>query len=302
MNSMRSRFCVVLAFAVGSVLVLARANSAAACTYAVISYHEEEPGYFGCNIGGPGLPVTRIVRTRYYCDTGAFAYAATAELVCHNPNIPESVAATFAAFPAGIVYWDPFGAGDQYECDNPTCNASTPENRCDGNESVPAGLIDPGCNNDENKCSESDKDPFPVRFSSGRVESKPITMFAVETPGDIFFGYRLQYNSANTRIGTSARNWSYTPGVMTLEPAPTIHNFDEDNHFVGRGWLDNFQDRLVFPATGTNLPPSSWVSDHATVTFGAGSSFSGRYEFIDRGAAVPAGQGRYVIRTRDVRV
>ena len=98
MNSIRLPMQLTRAFGAILFYVTANVKSVAACDYAVISYQDEVPGYFGCNIGGPGLPVTRIIGTRYDCDTGAFLYSVTQDLVCHNPNNPASVAAMFAAY------------------------------------------------------------------------------------------------------------------------------------------------------------------------------------------------------------
>jgi hypothetical protein len=82
-----------------------------------------------------------------------------------------------------------------YNCVAASCLTSGPEpEACTGTEAPDSnpGLINEGCGQDEHQCNTTgDADGAPTRFSSGRVESNPITMFSVETPDNIFFGYRL---------------------------------------------------------------------------------------------------------------
>lgn len=180
-----------------------------------------------------------------------------------------------------------------------TCDANDgqpgPE-KCDGQSPPGASPVDQGCGDDEHKCNLGDSDPAPIRYSSGRVESNPIVLFKVTAPDDILFGYRLLYNSLNARA-PAQRN---TVGTVH-EDHPVIHHSQEDTHFVGTGWLDNFGDRLYVTAPNTAATQISWAGQNGTVTFinkaGVWTSFSGTYELIDRGAAPADGLGRWVVRT-----
>jgi hypothetical protein len=198
-----------------------------------------------------------------------------------------------------------------YGCTDASCLTASPEPEvCDGVEapdSTPS-LIDEGCGQDEHQCSASgDADGAPTRFSSGRVESNPLELFTLNTPENIFFGYRLQWNSMTVRAPARARR-----PPLPVETQPTIHHQDEETHFVGRGWIDNFGDRLYVnvhdkPLTGAQSDRITWQNQNGTVTFSANNgwkSFSGKYELVDRGtnsANWGDNFGRWVVRTTDDR-
>jgi RHS repeat-associated protein len=182
-----------------------------------------------------------------------------------------------------------------YQCDT---NSPTPKpEQCDGlnASTVP---VDQGCGADEHGCQVGDADPAPIRYSSGRVESHPIELFRITTPGDIFFGYLIKYNSGTNR---SAARRETINGVRDEWPA--IHQSQQDTHYIGLGWLDNFSDRLQIAAPNKPDTQITWTSQNGTVTFSKVGAFwrswSGKYELIDRGPSPEDGMGRWVVRTVD---
>jgi hypothetical protein len=99
-----------------------------------------------------------------------------------------------------------------------------------------------------------------------------------------------------------ARCWTgnCNDGADTI---PTIHDQSEVTHYIGRGWQDDYSDRLFVNVENQTATTMAWQSANGTVTFinagGTWKSWSGRYELIDRGANPSDGLGRWVIRTTD---
>ena len=253
-------------------------------------------GYFGTG----SCPLYQIRLAGYSCATDAF----------------QGSSSEFGGLGlAACCECDPQGAGSgcdaavkqisddaivpaQYSCE-PSYPATGGPPGCSGTRPPPgAAPVDPGCGDDEQHCSADDSDAFPVRFSSGRVQSNLLTLFEEPAPDDIFFGYRIIYNSAVSRSQAST---SLVGGVQDAEP--TIHHSDEATHFIGKGWLDNYSDRLLIDVF--NLPSNkiTWVRQNGTVTFtnsaGSWTSYGGKYLLLDRGANPPDGLGRWVVRTTD---
>jgi YD repeat-containing protein len=185
-------------------------------------------------------------------------------------------------------------------CGDQNCATSSPAPQtCDGTDTDNTPPFDEGCGDDEHKsggCGQ-DSDGAPVRFSSGRVESNSITLFSVPTPDNIFFGFRIQWGSGVLRTMAAAL---VVNGVQ--DPVPTIHDQEETTYYFGKGWLDDFGDRLYINVKNKQPDKMTWQSRHATVTFTAASgwkSWSGKYELIDRGPNPADGFGRWVVRTTD---
>lgn len=169
----------------------------------------------------------------------------------------------------------------------PSCKAVNPL------QTVP---FNAGCGDDEHSCSAgpADSDGAPVRFSSGRVESNPITLFQLPAPDDIFFGYRMQWGSHITRVPARTR--------FPAETEPTIHSADESTYFVGKGWSDEFSDRLYVDIKNKDADVIVWQRRNGSVTFTAAenwTSFGGKYELVDRGVSPGDAFGRWLIRTTD---
>ena len=190
-----------------------------------------------------------------------------------------------------------------YYCGDPSCEASNspppqtlPPGPNDGPPPCydkPPRVDDPpekdtGCRNDENKCAASDRDPFPVRFSTGRVESQPFTAFTVPGTHGLFFGYTLQYNSSFQRANAVA---------VGNEIEPQLHMTNQDLHFVAAGWLDNYQQRLVI-SVSTAFFAARWEQASGTVMFGSAMTSDGKkYRLVDRGTT--AAGGRWAVQTSD---
>lgn len=185
-----------------------------------------------------------------------------------------------------------------YSCDSPSCAAtSSPDpEMCDGEDVDDQPPFDEGCGDGE-YCKAGDHDGAPVRYSSGRVETNPITLFSLPTPEGIELGYRIIWGS---HVPVNAAGARIVNGVT--ETVPTIHHQDEHTHFIGRGWQDSFSDRLFITTRNKSPARITWQSMNGTITFSASSgwkSWSGRYELIDRGSNPADGFGRWVIRTTD---
>ena len=135
---------------------------------------------------------------------------------------------------AGITYHCPCDVFDQrdlaikqdgtlrpspYGCDAPACTwTSSPDpEQCDGHDVDQSESFDEGCGDGEYQCNAQDKDGAPIRFTSGRVEINPLTLFAAPTPDAIFFGYRMLWGSHIARTAAQARTVN---GVA--ETVPTI--------------------------------------------------------------------------------
>lgn len=196
---------------------------------------------------------------------------------------------------------------NSYSCTE-NCVSTTEPEQCDGldaGDTTPL-TTDEGCGDDEYMCSagNNDRDGAPVRFSSGRVESNPITLFQLPTPDGLFFGYRILWNSHVTRNAAQA-----LVVHNTQDPEPTIHHSDETTHFIGNGWLDDYSDRLFVNVRNQSTDKITWQRRDATITFSSASgwkSAGGKFELIDRGPnpaqRTPTGDdgyGRWVVRTTD---
>ena len=112
------------------------------------------------------------------------------------------------------------------------CPSSGSPSQCNARDPNPLNplqlpLHNAGCGGDERSCSRgsADSDGAPVRFSSGRVETNPITVFQVPAPDEIFFGFRLQWGSHVKQLRPQTR--------IPSESEPTIHSADETTHFLG---------------------------------------------------------------------
>ncbi|MDQ3341016.1 MAG: hypothetical protein M4D80_38145 [Myxococcota bacterium] len=189
-------------------------------------------------------------------------------------------------------------APGNYGCDAPSCSqTSAPDPEiCDGHDTDGSAPFDEGCGDSEG-CRLGDQDLAPVRFSSGRVESNPITLFSLPTPEGISFEYRIVWGSHVTNKPASARLVNGTQDTV-----PKIHDHDEETHFLGNGWQDSFSDRLFINTRNKPATLITWRSMNGTVTFSASSgwkSWNGKYELIDRGANPADGLGRWVVRTTD---
>src|SRR5204862_3585633 len=132
---------------------------------------------------------------------------------------------------------------------------------CDGHDADDTPPFDEGCGDNE-LCRAGDQDLAPVRFSSGRVESNPIHLFAVPTPEGITFEYRIAWGS---HVATTAAGARLVNG--TQDTVPTIHHHDEVTHFVGTGWHDSFSDRLYIATRNKSSSRITWTSINGTVTF-----------------------------------
>lgn len=190
---------------------------------------------------------------------------------------------------------------------NQGCELSTPNpEQCNGTSPSSTAPIDKGCGNDELSCSaQDDADGAPLRFSSGRVESNPLTFFQQPAPDGMFFGYRMKWGSHVETLPAQGRcPLASCPGGVGADTVPTIHNQNEVTHFVGAGWLDNYSDRLYVHVENENSTTITWQSIGGTVTFqnvgGLWKSWGGKFELIDRGTPAPSdGYGRWVVRTTD---
>ncbi|HPH68876.1 MAG TPA: hypothetical protein PLF40_24145, partial [Kofleriaceae bacterium] len=216
-----------------------------------------------------------IQSTSTDCATGAATTNPTAGDWCSTDPSPPPLPSTL----------------DTNDCGKAGCDGVIGESQppsCNGSEAVQSGLVDQGCGDDENKCADNDRDPFPVRFSSGRVESRPLTLINLPSPANIFFGYRLSYNSSNTRV----------PAFAKSETAPVMHASDDDLHSPGNGWMDNFQDRLIFTNQAASIGAlTTWARADGVTTFNGSTSAADQFELIDRGATVTT--GRFVVRSRN---
>ncbi len=265
----------------------------------------------GWNTGtGPCPYLLDIAEDKHSCDTDTLLqstvnYAGNNYCPCDPAFTGIPGPDTAYTYPDGSInpqafYCEP---GTVYCCDNCGPQAEEPEPElCDGTDPDNTPPFDEGCYGDEQGCEAGDGDGAPVRFSSGRVELNPITAFSVPAPDDMFFGLRLHWGSHVMR--TAAKAGVQVPGAPGADTIPTIHHKDEATHFFGRGWMDNFSDRLYITThnkQGTNT--IAWQSANGTVTFtqngAVWKSWSAKYELIDRGPNPADGLGRWVVRTTD---
>jgi YD repeat-containing protein len=160
----------------------------------------------------------------------------------------------------------------------PDCAYWPSPSACDGVDTD--APIDEGCANDECESSHLDKDPFPVRYSTGRVETQTITAFALPSIGGLSLGVELMWGSQVSRIPAYKR---------TTDTLPTVHGISEDLHFLGHRWTDNTADRLLIAGTMSPANKITWLGFDRTVTFtGSGSPYAsetGLYSLVDRGAS-----------------
>jgi hypothetical protein len=176
-------------------------------------------------------------------------------------------------------------------CEDPSC--SPPPLSCDGIDDDDDPPVDPGCLDDEHGCSFLDKDPFPVRYSTGYVETNPLVLFSAPTPDGAFFGVRVVYGSHLAHL--PARR-------PTGGTGPVVRRQDEYTHFLGQGFIDNVSDRLVIEVPGQDADTVGWVRADGVTTFNRVPSTNryesagGRFQLLDRGS----GQApRWVVTSTD---
>lgn len=233
----------------------------------------------------PACPVMIDVWKRAYsCQTDAALSSADRD---ECPN--ECGCGAGNPYCGGMYPTDQSVVAPNYRCE--FNNSGGQPEVCDGRTAT-GGTADPGCGLDECDCNADDQDPAPVRYSSGRVESNPITLFsAPDVVNELSFRYRIKYNSHVIRAAAKRNS----------DARPTIHHSQEDTHYIGFGWLDNFSDRLYITAVNTPATTITWMNMDRTVTFtsvnGQWKSWTGRYELIDRGTNDAL--GRWVVRTTD---
>lgn len=178
-----------------------------------------------------------------------------------------------ALYPDGMVT-DGCGGTSCAYWPNPTA--------CDGVD--PVAPTDEGCLNDECGCEGLDADPFPIRYSAGRVETRPMTLFELPAIGGLSLGLEIVWGSELSRIPAYKR-----PG----DTQPTMHGITETLHFLGDQWIDNWADRLVIGGTMSPANIVTWQGFGRTVTFvrqGVTSIYlsnAGVYRLEDRGAGSP---------------
>jgi RHS repeat-associated protein len=175
-----------------------------------------------------------------------------------------------------------------------TCNATCvpPDLACDGLDQDLEGVADEGCLDGESGCPSVDRDEFPYKYATGRVETEPVVLYRAPSPRGVFFGVRLQYGSNLTRT-LAVRN---SPDTL-----PMIHGVAQDTHFIGTNWVDNFSDRLIPPvSSGDGL--YTWIGNTGTVNFdvsgnGPWTSKSGFYTLRRTGTAAGT---RYIVSSKAV--
>jgi hypothetical protein len=184
-----------------------------------------------------------------------------------------------------------------FQCTGSTCEGSAPD-QCTGTEGKNQALpANEGCGNDEHECAADQHDGAPVRFASGKVETNPLTFFELPEINGVSLGYTMQWGSHMLRTQALKRLVN-----GTLDTELTIHDQSELTHYLGRGWTDNYSDRLYISTPVQQTDTITWQHMTQVITFSAASgwkSWSGRYELIDRGANPADGFGRWVVRTTD---
>lgn len=282
-------------------VVLMPRRADASCGYRVYEHHyftwcygdstdhvPGEPWVWGCCASGgtyePGECVVALFQTSqtFNCDGTE-----------DDPSPPQ--------WGGSILWWQPWGAvgksGTIYpagvpidsNCHEPYCIADDPmppPGVCDGLESDPGDLVDPGCgggnSGEDQQCRSLGDDEHPLRFINGFVTTNPITAFSAPTPDGAFFGVRTAYNSHDARVFAHRQN----------DPAPTIRGPNEETHWLGTGWTDNTSDRLIFEDDRV-----VWRRETGFVTFldtGSGyESPSKSYRLYDLGSGA---NPRYLIR------
>ncbi len=172
----------------------------------------------------------------YDCATGEYSFTANDSTGPLCPCDPVQ-AATIAARQDGAI------VPGSYNCTEDCSTADANPEVCNGLDAGDAtpNSSDEGCGDDEHQCSagENDRDGAPIRYSSGRVETRPSTLLSLPTPDGIFFGYRIVWGSHVQRGPALARNVNGSSA-----PEPVIHHSEESTHFLGNGWLDDYSDRL----------------------------------------------------------
>lgn len=236
-----------------------------------------------------------IFRESFDCATGSKVGESpvTGDLCPCDPNYADQIASR----PDGGL--DP----SYYQCDlGPTICSGGPSgpgpDSCTGEDADLEPPFNEGCGDDEHGCGgAADGDGAPTRFTSGRVETKPLTLVSLPTPDGIDFEYRIQWGS---HVDWNPARARLVNGIQDL--VPTTHDHEEVTHFIGRGWHDNYSDRLVISSRTKPSTIINWISMNGTVTFSASSgwkSWSGKYEIVDRGPTPADGLGRWVVRTTD---
>lgn len=162
------------------------------------------------------------------------------------------------------------GTITQYDCDTAAVDCSFP---------CPENLE--GTCFDNGECPAADKNPHPMRFTTGDVETNPIEVFLLPTPVDVPFGFILRWSS---RPGHLPVRWStHNP------PRPLIQMTNQTNNYIGDGWSDIYSDRLYVhaPSAGETIPanPSviNWQSFDLSRTFHFVSIVSGYGRYVTAG-------------------
>jgi YD repeat-containing protein len=196
-------------------------------------------------------------------------------------------AAAFCAFcpqAEGGQYDYPDGMILKDNCGTASCANLPNQDVCDGTEAVSGSTpVDRGCLDDEHGNSSCDSDPHPVRYSSGRVETQPITAFALPDVAGLSMRVELIWGSQLSRIPAYKRSG---------DSVPTVHSLAEDIHYLGSNWIDNMSDKLILTGTTNPAGTITWVGSNRLVTFTlvSGSTYkstTGQYTLVDRGAATP---------------
>lgn len=331
---MTVRWPIWLALAVFGLIAVTEVRAEASCTYKRYRWRSlpnngsAPTNEVGCPFCSPGCQdqgwnqtgtsptacssVVMVLQDTYDCATdqqvasGALPVAPDHYCPC-DPEFRNQLGATIRTQGDDTVV-----PGASYQCDTCTQGESGEPELCDGKNGSNLAPVDPGCGHDEHSCSRSgDSDGAPVRFSSGRVETKPLTLFSVPTPEGISFGYTLQWGSHVMRTQAQARQVPLpSPQAPITDTVPTIHHHEEATHFFGRGWTDDFSDRLFISMHDKSDSIITWQSSQGTVTFSSSTnwkSWSGKFELVNRcplpsscpNFVPPDGLGRWVIRSTD---
>jgi RHS repeat-associated protein len=206
----------------------------------------------------------------YCCETDTFLGSNRTSYTC----LPAWQNPAGWAPPDGSIY--------DWSCEMPYCVIGCEPaviSSCDGSDGTEDGgadqRIDSGCADDENNCKSRDKDEFPIRFSSGRIETNPIVLIDATPHEDdeLFFGYRLRYGSHQMRYPLAGPT-----------SAPALQFEKQDAQWPGHGFIDNFADRIY--RRGSNYV---WVGAERFITFAPRSgnlyaSSGGSFELTDLGA------------------
>ena len=130
----------------------------------------------------------------------------------------------------------------RYNCDQASCAVDVGE-MCDGRDGDNDGIADEGCLDD--RCSELDKDPNPLRFTSGRIETRPLTILALRRK--LLRSSLACGSGGGSHLGNSAPCRSQWIRLRFENQAID---------YYGEGWMSNYSDRLFIhrPLAGQSIP------------------------------------------------